>query len=125
MSEQPETIRIAVHVEAGDAALPELQHRLEEVDGVTSVDARPPDTARFVDPVSAAAALVVIATALKNGESITESIDRIILNLKQIGRDLGLPKLWLEIRRKKVDLDAITPEQKTQLAEELAASNAS
>jgi hypothetical protein len=90
--------------------------------GVTGADAHAAGATRLIDPVSIGAILLTVRFAVKNADDIVASLDDLVKHLKDLGRELGLPRLVIWLHRKEVDINDITPEQLEELAAKLRAA---
>jgi hypothetical protein len=90
--------------------------------GVTEAEAHASGATRFIDPVSIAAIVLTVRFAVKNADDIVASLDDLVKHLKDLGRELGVPRVMVWVHRKKVDINDLTPEQLEELAAKLRAA---
>ena len=84
--------------------------------GVTGADAHAAGATRMVDPVSIGAIVLGVRFAVKNADDIVASLTDLVKQIKELGRELGLPRLMIWLHREKVDVTDLTPEQIRELA---------
>ena len=84
--------------------------------GVDEADAHAAGATRMVDPVSIGAIVLGVRFAVKNADDIVASLNDLVKQIKELGRELGLPRLMIWLHREKVDVNDLTPEQLQELA---------
>jgi hypothetical protein len=99
-----------------------VQDTVAALPGVTEANAEAAGATRLIDPVSIGAILLTVRFAVKNADDIVASLDDLVKHLKDLGRELGLPRLVIWLHRKEVDVDDLTPEQLEDLAAKLRAA---
>jgi len=99
-----------------------VQETVSALPGVDEADAHAAGATRMVDPVSIGAIVLGVRFAVKNADDIVASLDDLVKHLKDLGRELGLPRLMIWLHRKEVDVNDITPEQLEELAAKLRAA---
>lgn len=93
-----------------------VQETVSALPGVDEADAHAAGATRLIDPVSIGAILLTVRFAVKNADDIVASLDDLVKHLKDLGRELGLPRLMIWLHREKVDVTDLTPEQIRELA---------
>ena len=123
-------VQLDFELEAGDGAA-DLQDRAGAVrdgaaglSGVAGAQARVTGPARAIDPVTAGAILLSVRYAVQNSAEIVASLDQLVNELKQLAADLGLPRLWIWIRREKVDVNELTAGRLREIADRASADPA-
>jgi hypothetical protein len=99
-----------------------VQDTVSALPGVTEAGAEAAGATRFIDPVSIGAILLTVRFAVKNADDIAASLNDLVKQIKDLGRELGLPRVVIWLHRKKVDVNDLTPEQLEELAAKLRAA---
>jgi hypothetical protein len=93
-----------------------VQETVSALPGVDEADAHAAGATRMVDPVSIGAIVLGVRFAVKNADDIVASLTDLVKQIKELGRELGLPRLMIWLHRDKVDVTDLTPEQIRELA---------
>jgi len=93
-----------------------VQETVSALPGVDEADAHAAGATRMVDPVSIGAIVLGVRFAVKNADDIVASLTDLVKQIKELGRELGLPRLMIWLHREKVDVTDLTPEQIRELA---------
>ena len=93
-----------------------VQETVSALPGVDEADAHAAGATRLIDPVSIGAILLTVRFAVKNADDIVASLTDLVKQIKELGRELGLPRLMIWLHREKVDVTDLTPEQIRELA---------
>jgi len=93
-----------------------VQETVSALPGVDEADAHAAGATRMVDPVSIGAIVLGVRFAVKNADDIVASLTDLVKQVKELGRELGLPRLMIWLHREKVDVTDLTPEQIRELA---------
>jgi hypothetical protein len=83
--------------------------------GVDGADAHAAGATRMLDPVTIGAVVLGVRFAVKNADDIVASLNDLVKQIKELGRELGLPRLMIWLHREKVDVNDLTPEQLQEL----------
>ena len=113
-------LRLAFHIESPGTAAESLQHKMAQIDGVTTVETRLLHPARAIDAQSVATTLVLITATTKTGVTVTGHLEEIIRNVKKIAAESGLTRIYIEHKRRKQDINLLSPDDIKQLAEQAA-----
>ena len=92
-----------------------VQDTVSALPGVDEADAHAAWATRMVDPVSIGAIVLGVRFAVKNADDIVASLNDLVKQIKELGRELGLPRLMIWLHREKVDVNDLTPEQLQEL----------
>ncbi len=120
----PAALRLAFHIESRGSAAESIQGKMAQIDGVEQVETRVSGPARGIDAQSLATILVLVTATTKTGVTVTGHLVEIIRNVKKIAAESGLTGVYVEIRRRKKDVNLLTPDDIKQLAEQAAAQTA-
>jgi hypothetical protein len=115
---EPVAFRLAFHIESPGSAAESLQGKMAQIEGVGQVEARVSGPARGIDAQSVAEILVLITATTRTGVTVSAHILEIIRNVKKIGAESGLTRVYVEYKRKKLDVDLMSPDDIKQLAEQ-------
>ena len=117
---EPAAFRLAFHIESPGSAAESLQGKMAQIEGVGQVEARVSGPARSIDAQSVAEILVLITATTRTGVTVSAHILEIIRNVKKIAAESGLTRVYVEYKRKKLDVDLMSPDDIKQLAEQAA-----
>ncbi|MGO9083117.1 MAG: hypothetical protein ACLQDY_29505 [Streptosporangiaceae bacterium] len=120
---EPATVQLDFQLEAADGtadlerSAAAVREGVAALPGVADAQARATGPARGIDPVSLGAILLTVRYAAKNSAETVASLDQLVIELRQLARDLGLPRLWIWIRREKVDVSELTADKLKEIAD--------